>query len=327
MAVPTVSAISPVGGPTGGLTLCLVTGTNFQLPPAPPATGPTTAPPPTVRVLFGGVVGTDVKVLSATQLLVLSPIHDLGAVGITVQNIDSSGVLISGEQATLAAAYTYARPVLIDPNGRGVTYMTRLILRELKRQVIPEVVTTVSVDWDDAPGDGLNIAAIASFPALALIGPSLRENHFYRTNVLREKSAPGSTFTVQRPAYTVDLIYQIQGFANKSVMLLNLLHEVHMFFKRNIYLNVQSDSSDSSSAIYRFELDIEPGGDLRIASQPNNADVRIFTGTFLIRGFDMDDPDMVFDKGGVVGDDGVSVDGGDLQQTGGVFPIGPSPGN
>lgn len=325
MPIPTISSITPGGGPTGGATLCTVVGTNFRLPSAPSPYGVTTPFPPSVAVRFGGAAGLEVMVLSSTQLLVVSPIHDLGLVDLVVQNLDDDGVAIPGELATKVGAYTYARPVLIDPNGSGVTYMTRIVMMELIRQLIPEVVLTTSVDWDDDPSDGLNITAIAKFPSLVLSGPALRENRFYSTNVQREKAAPGNTFITQRPSYTVDLVYQLLGTSNKSIELTNLLHVTHMFFQRNKYLYVQSVSNDPASPVYRFELDIDVGGEFQTVSVPNSSDVRAFKGAFLIRGFDMDDPDMVFSKGGVVGDGGVSIDGVELQQIGLSFPTGPSP--
>lgn len=76
MAVPTISAVTPNEGHTGGKTLVEVTGTNFRLPTPAPATGPTTPLPASVRVKFGGNIATNVEVWSATRLYCLTPEHD-----------------------------------------------------------------------------------------------------------------------------------------------------------------------------------------------------------------------------------------------------------
>jgi hypothetical protein len=60
---PTVTKVSPSSGPTTGGTLVTITGTNF--------TGATT-------VLFGTVAGTNLKVVSATQITVDSPAQSAG---------------------------------------------------------------------------------------------------------------------------------------------------------------------------------------------------------------------------------------------------------
>ena len=69
-AAPTVSAVSPRSGPTTGGTLVTITGTSF--------TGATT-------VLFGTVAGTNLKVVSATQITVDSPAGSAGLRNVFVE--------------------------------------------------------------------------------------------------------------------------------------------------------------------------------------------------------------------------------------------------
>jgi hypothetical protein len=76
MAVPTLASVTPNDGHSGGRTLVQLVGTNFKLPNPPPVFGPAPAPPPSVRVKFGGREATDVKVWSATSLYCTTPDHD-----------------------------------------------------------------------------------------------------------------------------------------------------------------------------------------------------------------------------------------------------------
>lgn len=76
MTAPTISTISPTEGHTGGRTLVEITGTNFRLPTAPPATGMTSDPASSVRVKFGTVAASGVAVFSSTLLSCLTPETD-----------------------------------------------------------------------------------------------------------------------------------------------------------------------------------------------------------------------------------------------------------
>lgn len=99
MTTPTISAVLPSKGHTGGRTLAEIRGTGFALPPAPNTSVlPVPAARAHVRVLFGSAEATDVEVLDdATTLLCLTPVHDPGAVAVTVQNLgETPAELVSG---------------------------------------------------------------------------------------------------------------------------------------------------------------------------------------------------------------------------------------
>lgn len=84
---PTVTAISPAGGPVAGGTTVTLTGTNF-------ISGAT--------VKFGTTAAASASVVSSTQIKVHAPAHAAGAVHITV-------VTPGGPSATSAAdLYTYS---------------------------------------------------------------------------------------------------------------------------------------------------------------------------------------------------------------------------
>ena len=92
---PTVTSVSPVGGPLAGGTVVTITGTGFQ-------SGAT--------VTFGGVAATSVTFGSATQITATSPAHAAGAVDVVVTNPDT-------QTGTLTAGYLYANaPTVLSVN-------------------------------------------------------------------------------------------------------------------------------------------------------------------------------------------------------------------
>lgn len=311
MATITLASIAPTTGPTAGLTLCRIQGTGFRLPPNPPPTGPVTVPAPTVRVRFDGRASDLVLVLSPTLLVarapsVRFPLPQASAVDVLVENLDAAGAPVFGEQATLSAAYTYAMPDLATAAEPGLTYLVRTLLDEWAKQVIPNVSTSTNTDYDDNPEDGLNKVALAKLPALVIGGPTLRLNRFYSLNQQRQVSAVEG-WRGLRPPYTVDLVFTVLGVSDHKGELLGLLTEAQLFLNRNNYLVLPSVAGNPASAPVRYEMDVEPGGDLRVTSTPNNSNIHSFTGSFLIRGFDLDDLDMAQVAGGIVGSEGASL--------------------
>jgi len=89
---PTITSVSPASGTIAGGTSVTITGTGFQ--PGVPGT----------TVTFGGVAGTGVNVLSATQIQAVTPAHATGAVDVRVANPDTQSAMVSG-------GFTY-QPVL-----------------------------------------------------------------------------------------------------------------------------------------------------------------------------------------------------------------------
>ncbi|MCI4355225.1 MAG: IPT/TIG domain-containing protein, partial [Thermoplasmata archaeon] len=164
MAVPTITSVSPVVGPTGGGNLVEVRGANFKLWVIPPPTsGPLPPPTPTVRVSFDGVPGSGVLVASATRLFVRAPKSPLapvkpdygeGSVDVEVANLQPSGAPVVGEVMTAVDAYAYQRVNLAIESD--LLRFVRTIIRELRLQVHPNVSLTTHTDWDENPDDGKN---------------------------------------------------------------------------------------------------------------------------------------------------------------------------
>ena len=88
--VPTVTSVSPGGGPIAGGTPVTITGTNF-------AAGAT--------VMFGSNSATNVVVVSATQIAATTPAGSAGAVTVTVT--------VNGQAGSLTNGYTYDVPATV----------------------------------------------------------------------------------------------------------------------------------------------------------------------------------------------------------------------
>lgn len=287
MPAPSVTSLNPPSGPTGGRTLVDVEGAGFRLPSPPPSSGPTPPPRPTVQILVGGREATQVRVRTPGRLTFLTPVGDAGAADIVVRNLDDEGVPIAGEEATLAAGFAYQLPALSAESD--LARLVRTLLRELKRQILPNVSLTVQTDFDAQTGDELHIAELASLPALVLVGPELREDRFYSLNQLPETAGAAGTVLRRRVPYTVDLGFTLVGASDHTVELLNLMAATELFFHKNKFLEMARDASNAGAGRVRYEMDFAPDGDLRVTSQPNESNVRSFSGSFVIRGFDLED--------------------------------------
>lgn len=325
MAVPTITTLTPALGPSMGRTLVDIAGTNFQLPPAPVATGPVPTPPPTVEVLFGTDLATNIKVISVTRILCLNPINDPVATDVTVRNIDSLGVVIPGETVTLTDGFAYARPNLAVT--QFLLHVTARIAEEIKRQVIDNVSITTHVDWDDSPADGLGITAISGVPAIVVSGPNLEQNRFFSVNALRFEPAGAGRFRARRLPRTEDVGFTIIGIDDNTQRLINLQHLMTVFMRRNPILKVRCDPSDPGSNLITYELDIQTGGDFSVDSRPNSSNLRNFSGDILVRGVDLEaiaefSDDSFIDESVPVSSDGVTLEAAQQSRENVVDPFG-----
>ena len=91
---PTITSVSPNSGTIAGGTSVTITGTGFQ--PGVPGT----------TVTFDAVAATGVNVISATQIQVVTPAHEAGAVDVKVTNPDA-------QSATPPGRYTYVTSPII----------------------------------------------------------------------------------------------------------------------------------------------------------------------------------------------------------------------
>lgn len=293
MAVPSINSVTPSSGPTGGRTLVEIAGAGFRMP---------VGAAPSVRVVVAGRAAHDVRVIAADRLSCLLPAGDAGPVEVTVQNLDAAGVPIPGEEVTLGGGFTFVLEQLIPESD--LARLVRTLIRELKRQVLVNVVLTVQTDFDEA-GDELHMAQIAKFPALVLVGPELAEDRFFSLNKMPEVATGPGTFARRRVPYTVDLGFTLVGVSDHTVEVINLMAAAQLFFHRNKFLEMDRDPSAPAAGRVRYEMDFTPDGDLKVTSQPNESNARSFSGKFVIRGFDLEDlagvlDDNVVERGAAV---------------------------
>jgi len=285
-----------------------ISGSNFRVPPDPPAGLTDGIEQQTVSVTIGGVPAREVKVRSSSLVTAVTPIHDPGAVDVVVQNLDDDGVDISGESATRSGAFTFERPRLSpdgdETNESSLAFLVRTLILELKRQVIEEVALTSNTDYDEDSGAQLHTTVLPKLPGIVLVGPMLRENRFYSENEppAIDEAAPvdDGDFVVVRPPYTVDVVFSIVGISDSMVELLNLMSATTLFFDRNDVLGMPIDVGDPSLGNADYEMQLEPEGDMRVSGSANNSNVRSFTGRFAIRGLDIETFEIPSGYDGVV---------------------------
>lgn len=271
MAVPTITDTSHDRGPVAGGDVVRLIGTGFE---------------PEVQVLFGQTAGEVLRVIESagqTYADVRSPPMNAGAVDVTLQNLDAAGAPIAGELVTLQGAYTFLRPALATE--ADLTRVVRQLLQELGRQVLDNVSISVSADYGDDDGT----VAIASLPALVLSGPKMTESRLYSTNELSEQlvvGADGPEVVLRRPPFTVELEFRLTGASENTVELLNLMSAASSFLHRTRWLYVDRDASDPGAGRARYEL--SPVGEFRTRMSGDDG-VRVFTGSFVVRGFDIED--------------------------------------
>lgn len=297
MAVPTISAVVPSSGHSGGRTLVEVEGTGFALPPAAAPTGPTTAPGPSVRVLFGGVAASNVMVVSSSLLYCQTPRGTPGAaVDVQVENLDVDGNVVAGEEVVEVGAWTFVRPDLTQESE--LARVMRALIDELDRQIVPNVHFSTHVDYDG--DDAINYAYVADTPALLLANLEVPESREHAVQDEQEVSADTGFFIVRRPPVAVDLSMTLVGVASgqgAAVVALNLMQAVRMFFKKNPNLVVDRSASDPSLGSVEYELDFSFGGPVNVTHASDNSTVESFSGSIVIRGVLLEDmPGMPTEK-------------------------------
>lgn len=280
VAKPTIASVQPANGFAGGHTLIDITGGGFRAPlRALPAVT-------TVAVEVGGKSAEAVAVISQSRLQFSLPANDLGVADVVVRNLDDAGFPIPDEEAIAPGAFTYVRPSITDESD--LTRAVRSLIRELKRQVLENVALTVQTDFEDETDAQLAVTHVASLPALVLVGPDVRENRFFSVNQLPEQPDGSGGFVRRRAPRTVDLGFTIVGVSDHTAELLNLLTATEVFFNRNKYLALDRDPANAAAGVVQYEMDLAPDGDLRVSSQPNGSNIRNFSGSFVVRGVDIE---------------------------------------
>lgn len=309
MPTPIVTTITPSTGLAFGRELVEILGQNFREPPAIPANViPVPVAEPTVEVLFDGVLAETLEVVNGGRILVLTPpgretadvSGDAAPITVTVTNLDDNGDPIPGETGTNATGFTYRLPEMYSMTT--LQFVVNKFIQDLKDQVHPNVMLTVHTDWDGTL-DGLNIANIASFPAIVLDGPEVRQNRFYSRNALTEVELEDGSeeFAIKREPRTVNLGFDILLLSDNVQEILNLAQHMTQYFHRNKYFRLPNDLANPDPNDWtEYELDYQPGGDFSWATEPNNGNIRQMRGACLIRGIDIAEGPIV-GKGAALG--------------------------
>lgn len=298
MTTPTIVTVIPTQVSTLGSQLFQILGFNFREPPEPESgVIPVPTPNPTVEVEVDGVTATRVDVINEGRLVVyMSPLGE-GDHDITVRNLDDDGDPIPGEEDTKSEGIRYLRPDLTEE--QGLTALSRALLQELKKQVHPNVVLTEHVDYDESP---FGLAHVAELPAIVLIGPTLVHNTLSDFSGYEIVNESDDEFDMRRRSRRADVVFEVMGLSDRKIELTNLQHLVQRFFHLNQVINVgvSPDFPEEASGI-ELEMDFESGGDMSSVGEPNESNIRQFTGSAVIREFEVGG--AIFAKGAVVTED------------------------
>jgi hypothetical protein len=267
-----ITSVTPNSGLTGGREFVLIQGTDFN-------TDVETDGSPKMEVYFDTEQATRVRVRSATELDCLTPIHDVGAVGVKVKDLDTS------DEDTLANGFTYARPVIGGGTDSDIVRVCTVLIDEMKRQIIENVSLGTGIDFGGETWESINLLEIAEVPALILQGPRISDSagSLHRTGEPWEETATDE-FKKMRPQDIVNLEFILTGADDHDVRLLNLQREVISFFRRNPILKLLRDPSDPTRGYE--EIDMRPPfpQDWRLESRGNRAGIRFFYGRFTLFG-------------------------------------------
>ena len=317
MGVPSVTAVSPSSGPTGGRTYVELTGTNFVVLPVP-TTFPAEVLDARVSVQFRQTVvrkgvstvvtrdATNVEVDATTHLSCLIPVGDHAendaalTADIIVKNLDEDGDPIAGETVTKLAAYSYSLPSLAVESD--YVRILRALIQEFKRQVCEETVLTTETDWDDDTSDDAHETPEPTLPSITLIGPRLSETDV-RQSAETLKVQSGLTWKDYRPGRVKDCEFDIVLATGGSAAMtqgLNFCVQVVEFFRRNPYLVVPLNPANL--ALGNGELELELLADPDADGLPNLDNIRSFRGSFVLKGVPFEglpgiSDDLLFRKG------------------------------
>jgi len=307
MAVPTISGVDPTSGPTKGTNVVKISGTGFRLPPTPPPGPVGGAAQRTVSVQFDGRESDWAHAI--TDSLIYARVPEWRgpadatmpvALDVRVANLDDSGVEIPGENVTAAGAYSVDRPKLsVQTDFQNVI---RELIDLIRRHVVPNVWLTISAEYDDTYADGLDIPKQADLPVIHLAGPATPENRFYSLNRLdpEEDPADADAWIQKKEPVTVDLDFEIIGWADHPDHLYGMGQALSLLFRDHKWLYVPIDPNDPAQGEKRYELDQgkDFGGQPEYDTPPAVDNLRNFRASCTIRGVDIDERDGIIIRRG-----------------------------
>jgi len=297
MAIPTIANVTPSAGPSAGAQVAVITGTNFKIPVIS-YTIPMEPLIPTVSVTIGGRAARAVRVVTATQIQVLTPryrgaIRDgtglleiYPAQDIVITNLDANGVAIPGETVTLVDGFTYERWVIGAPDTDGPILR---VLRQLMNDMATDICQNVSVSKHSDYGElgAFTEIDLNDLPAIGLKVDAPRDVEWSSDDNGR----------VYVPRIGGDGWDEYEGMSTHMLMLditlsgegkreaMALVHRVREFVQVNPMLEVDADPD-----LYPGELDeypVEIVQDAISIANPNNLNISAFSMGMQVRGIQL----------------------------------------
>lgn len=312
MATPTLTTITPAFGHPGGRELIRIEGTNFDVPPAPPATGYVGGDyPVTVEVEIDGRAADEVKVWNSTLITCLVPPYRGDPAQLSASPGLDVDVLIRNvgppvEEDTFTDAFTFRRADLTRQTS-VLVHVVRTFILELRRHVLQNVAVSTRIDYDLDTGDALDIVEIAEVPGIALLGPDIVEDKYRRTNEKpNAQDVPTLTYTKKRIERTCRIGWDVTILGRGLTQSLNLVSEFTEWFRRHPRLVVDRDSSDPTAGTVEYDMFLTSGP--RRTGSPNEDDVYGYAAACEIRGVPIDADEGTQIEWGTMLDDPPDVD-------------------
>lgn len=285
MAIPTITGISPVSGSTKGGNVVQIQGTNFRLPPPPPAGGYLGGPAQvTVSVKFEGVECPWAEAASDSLILCRVPQWEGPdnpipvALDVRVANLDDLGAEIPTENTTSPGAYTISRGTIATK-----CFLMRVceeVILKFRRHLLENTHMTMSRDFDSDPVDLAR--KLAELPVVYLIGPNTPLNRFHSINQepCQEHPTELNEYLRKAPPVTTDLDWSVRIFANNMHHLLGLQQAFLLLFRDVVEVVIDGGS---------YQMMMPFGQYPTITTVPNQSDIFSLRGAFVIKGVHIDE--------------------------------------
>lgn len=207
-----------------------------------------------------------------------------GYTDVELSNLDDQGAPIAGETVVLTRAYSYRLPDLTAEAGSIVMVVRSLILM-LRRSIHKNVVFTTHTDYDDTTGAQLNVAAVASLPALVLTNIDLPEDRQRAAQGTDAALIEGGRFIEHRQPVICDLTATLVGASDDETEFFNLLEATRLLFQKRDKLRVPRSIDGSYDDGIDYELAFKFGPVNVTAGDPGgNPNLKWFGGTISVEG-------------------------------------------
>ena len=267
MSTPSITNVYPAVGAASGGTLVRLLGADFAS---------------NVSVEFGGVAArTAFSTRHALAYAVVPPAQTVpGAVDVVLRNLDSEGIPVPGEVATMSDAFEYALPKLSIDGDLGM--VVRALVETMQRRVMPEVVLRRHVDYAGEADVAVGRVQVAKLPSIVLVGPSIVPTLGEETNERTIVDVAPGLHAMKRPPIACDVQFRLVGAANNTRHHVEMLDAVLSVFGRGATLRVARSSIDGSMGFVEYDVDYVPGGWPTIIETPNESNVTAFSGQLTV---------------------------------------------